>query len=1074
MRQCPLCSRQYDDASAFCPQDGRVLLLPDPLLGRVVDDKYRIEALLGGGGHSTVYLATHVHLQRTAAVKLIRGDFGPGDEVVDRFKREALAVARLNHPHIITVHDFGYDPQAGAYLVMEYLEGRSLRRELDRNGRLGPEEAVALARQICEAVSAAHGAGVIHRDLKPDNVFLESRHDGSRFAKILDFGVAKLRNPPGAAAETFDSDPFISNSFTTVGTPAYMSPEQCSGGTIDARADIYSLGCLFFELLTGRPPFMADERSSLYRKHVDEPPPVPSALVPGLPPALDRIVLRALSKRPDDRYQTAGELCAALEAVADASPRASGAERGREGLGGGGRRLSDQAVRNNLHQQVTVFIGREREMVAVREALSANRLVTITGTGGSGKTRLALEVASGLLDEYPDGVWQVQLAPLADPALVPRAVAKVLGIQESGGSTLAAVLDFLQFKRILLLLDNCEHLVAACADVADAIVRACPLVRVLATSQEPLNILGESAHSLAPLSLPWADGSLQIDDLSRSEAVRLFVDRARLANSAFALTDENAAAVARVCQRLDGIPLAIELAAARVKVLAVDQIDARLDDRFRLLTAGSRTAEPRQRTLQAAIDWSYDLLVGPARTVFDRLSVFAGGFDLAAAEAVCAGDGVRPDDVLYLLSNLVDKSLVLVDERRGAARYRLLQTIRQYAGEKLNVSGEAPAVRTRHRDYYLLFAERAERELKGPDQSVWLDRLEAEHDNFRAALEWSKSDGARSDAYLRLAGALWEFWLVRGHQREGSEWLESALALAPPESDAARARALHGAGALARIRSDYVRAVECHEQALDLWRRLGDMSHAASALNYLGIVRQWRGEYDEAWRVFGEALEISREINDPWEIALALKNLGVIAHVRGESERATTLYEESLRLSRSLDNAWEIASTLNNLAVLMASRSDFRRASDLFEENLELCRRLGDRRGIAMALNNLGEMAQSQGAYTRAAELLSECLLLNVDAGNRRLIAYGLECFVSLLTARGQADRALRLAGAAEALREAIGSPLAPAEREDLDRSIERARGSLEAEAAASAWTGGRAMTIQQAVDDALSSAAVP
>ncbi len=736
------------------------------------------------------------------------------------------------------------------------------------------------------------------------------------------------------------------------------------------------------------------------------------------------------------------------------------------------RRANDRAVRTNLPQQVTAFVGREREIEAVREAIAGHRLVTITGPGGSGKTRLSLEVAASLADEYPDGVWQVQLAPLAGPALVPRAVANVLGIRESGQPALTTMLDFLQFKRLLLVLDNCEHLVSACAELTDAILRACPLVRVLATSQEGLNILGESVYALAPLSLPDTD-RLTPDDIERFEAVRLFADRARLANSAFSITAENAPAVARICQRLDGIPLAIELAAARVKLLSVEQIDERLDDRFRLLTTGSRTAEPRQRTLEATIDWSYDLLVGPARLVFDRLSVFAGGFDLEAVEAVCAGDGVRPDDVLYMLSNLVDKSLVLVDERRGASRYRLLQTIRQYAGEKLHMSSDAAATRTRHRDYYLRFAERAERELKGPEQDVWLKRLELEHDNLRAALEWSKTDAGDSDAYLRLAGALWEFWFVRGHEREGGEWIEIALATSPPELEAARAKALHGAGALARLRGDYGLAVERHAESLAIWRKLGDRSRVAAALNHLGIVRQWQGEYDDAWRLLEEALAVSREAGNRWETTPALKNLGVIAHVRGDYDRAVELYEESLQISRSLDDAWEIATTLNNLAVVMASRGDFRRASELFEEDLALYRRLGDRRGIAMALNNLGEMAQNQGAYGRAADLLSESLLLNVDAGNKRLIAYGLECFVSLLAARGHADRALRLAGAAEALREEIGSPLSSAERESLDGSIASARSALAPSHADKAWEDGRAMTLQQAVDDALASAAV-
>jgi non-specific serine/threonine protein kinase len=1062
MRQCPLCARQYDDAVAFCPQDGRVLLLPDPMLGRVLDGKYRVDALLGGGGQSTVYRATHVHLQRRAAVKLIRGDFDEANNVIERFKREALAVARLNHPHIVTVHDFGFDPETGAYLVMEYLEGRSLRREMSRDGRLALEDAVAVIRQVCGGVAAAHGAGIVHRDLKPDNIFLEARPGGARFAKILDFGVAKLRALPDSG-DKFDSDPYISSSTVGVGTPAYMSPEQCEGRGLDARSDIYSLGCMLFELLTGRVPFVADGLAPLYRKHIEEPPLTPSSVVPGLPPALDRIVLRALAKRPEDRFQTADELCDALDAASLATPQ-HGAQPVADARAGG-RRASDRTVRNNLPQLVTVFVGREREIGAVGDALAISRLVTITGPGGSGKTRLSLEVARGLFEAFPDGVWQVQLAALADAALVPQAVAMALGIRESGRPPAAALLDFLQFKRTLLLLDNCEHLVGACAELADAILRTCPFVRVLATSQEPLTILGEATHALAPLSLPEGNGGEASGDIMRFEAVRLFVDRARLANSAFALTAENAPAVARVCQRLDGIPLAIELAAARVKVLPVDQIDARLDDRFRLLTGGSRTAEPRQRTLQATIDWSYDLLVGPARTVFDRLSVFAGGFALEAAEAVCSGDGVASDDVLYLLSNLIDKSLVLVDERQGAARYRLLQTIRQYAGEKLRLSGKAPDARTRHRDFYLAFAERAERELKGPDQEVWLGRLELEHDNLRAALEWSKTDAAASSAYTRLAGALAQFWLVRGHAREGLAWLEDALALgrgAPPRE---RAKALHGAGLLARICGDYGRAGALHAESLEVWRELGDEANAAPALNQLAIVTLWRGDYDEASRLLDEALARARCVAAERETSVALKNLGIIAHYRSRYEEARALLEESLAVSRRLDDTREIAATLNNRAVVAASEGDFAASTELMTEVLALNRRLGERRGVAMSLNNLGALAQYRGDYEAAEELLTESLLINLDLGDRRLIAYVLECFTSLTAERGQFERALRLAGAAEALRETIGSPLAPAEREDLDRSVAKARAALADEVAEGAFGAGRALTLEQAVN---------
>ena len=1020
-------------------------MLPDPLLGRVVEGKYRIDSLLGGGGQGSVYRATHVHLNRTSAFKVVRADAAEEPAAVERFRREARAVASLKHPLIVTVHDFGADPDLGVYLVMEFLEGRTLDREIARRGRLSADEVVEIGSRICEALHAAHSAGVLHRDVKPANVFLEARADGSRGVKLLDFGVAFLR-----AADAGGT-----------GTPAYMAPEQWRGEQLDARSDVYATGCVLYEMLAGRPPFVVDGGAPLADRHESETPAPPSALAGTLPEGLDEVLLRALAKAPEERFQTAAELGEALEELSvpdygKLETTAAGApSRQRDG---------ERRAPGNLPQQVTTFVGRERQMAEIADSLASSRLVTITGPGGSGKTRLALRIAEQLAPSLTGGAWQVQLAPLADPGLVTQAVATALGLSAPPGRSLAeTLLDFLQAKRLLLLLDNCEHLVSACAELADGVLRSCPLVKVLATSQEPLGIFGEATHVLPPLSLP-EESAGSPEPILRSEAVQLFVDRARLASPGFELTGENAAAVARICRRLDGIPLALELAAARVKLLSVEQIDARLDDRFRLLVSGSRTAEPRQRTLQAAIDWSYELLDDDVRTLFARLSVFAGGFTLEAAEAVCSGDGVESDDVLVLLSSLVDKSLVLVDEGPRAARYRMLQTIRQYAGERLRASGEAAAVRSRHRDVYHALAHEAEGELHGAEQSVWLDRLESEHDNLRAALEWSKTD-ADSGALLDLAGSLWEFWLVRGHAREGRRWLETALTTSAKASPRARAKALHGGGTLARVLGDYERSIGEHEESLALWREVGDASRIASALNHLGIVLQWKGDYERASALHSEALALAREVGNRWEEALALKNLGIIAHFLGDFDAARCRLEESASISRALDDTWEIASALNNLAVVASSQKDFPRSAMLLEEVLELNRRLGAKRGVAMAILNLGAVTQYQGDYDGAADLLKESLALNLEAGDKRLTAYVLECFVSLLVEQEYPDQALRIAGAAAALRKGIRSPLAPAEREELETWIAKAREALGEEDADRALASGEAMTLQQTID---------
>ena len=450
-------------------------------------------------------------------------------------------------------------------------------------------------------------------------------------------------------------------------------------------------------------------------------------------------------------------------------------------------------------------MGRERELGEAAALLGAHRLVTLTGPGGTGKTRLALQAAAEVLEAHPDGVWLVELAALADPALVPQAVAAAVGVREEPGRPLPATLtDALRPKRLLLVLDNCEHLLDACARLADALLRACPHVRVLATSREALGLAGETAWRVPSLTVPdVADTQHAPDvaDVARYAAVRLFADRAAAVQPEFVLTDENAAAVAQICARLDGIPLAIELAAARVRVLPPRQLLERLDDRFRILTGGSRTALERHQTLRAAVDWSYDLLTEPERALFARLAVFAGGWTLEAAEQVGAGEGIESPEVLDLLTRLADQSLVVAQEQPdGTARYRLLESLRQYGRDKLAARAEAPAVRDRHLAHFLALAERADPGLYGPDAPAWIERLEVEHDNLRAALDWALGPAAgqgQAARGLRLAGALEYFWFLRVHRREGLARLQQALAHTDDAPSAARAQALYSAGALA-------------------------------------------------------------------------------------------------------------------------------------------------------------------------------------------------------------------------------------------------------------------------------------
>ncbi len=686
------------------------------------------------------------------------------------------------------------------------------------------------------------------------------------------------------------------------------------------------------------------------------------------------------------------------------------------------------AFANNLPHQLTSFIGREQEMVEVKRLLSTTCLLTLAGAGGTGKTRLALQVATDVLEEYPDGVWLVELAALADPALVPQTVAAALGAREvPGRPLLSTLLDYLYRKKLLLVMDNCEHLMQACTVLIEAMLRTCPNLRILATSREVLDIPGEVVWRVPSLSLPDPGRLPPTEILLQSEAVRLFVERAAAARPAFTLTPQNASAVTAVVQRLDGIPLAIELAAARVPALSVEQIATRLDDRFRLLTRGGRTSLPRHQTLQAAFDWSYHLLEEPERAVLRRLAVFAGGWTLEAGEAVCAGDGVEPLGVLDLLTQLVFKSWVLMDEQEGDVRYRFLETVRQYSLERLRESGEAGVIRQRHQNWYLAQAEKAEPELTGSDQGTWLNRLEVEHDNIRAALEWSMESGVEPG--LRLASALWRFWYVRGYSKEGRGWLEALLKASSGAPPVLRAQALAAAGNLAVLgRSDYAVGRSFCEESLAIWRELGDRQGIAVALSNLGLLASDHGDHASARALCEESLTIRRELGDKQGVAISLNNLGVVAYRQGDYVAACTLFHEGLAIFRELKNRQHVAMALTNLGLVTSGQSDYALARSFYAEGLAIRRELGDKRGIA----------------------------------------YSLEGFAGLTIAQGQPEQAARLLGAADTLREAIGVPLPPADRAEYERTIAAARSRLGEAAFAAAWAEGRVMTLEQAVGEAL------
>jgi predicted ATPase/class 3 adenylate cyclase len=737
--------------------------------------------------------------------------------------------------------------------------------------------------------------------------------------------------------------------------------------------------------------------------------------------------------------------------------------------------LDNPALPNNLPLQLTSFVGREKEIAEVKTLLEKTRLLTLTGSGGCGKTRLSLQVAADMLEQYPDGVLLVELAPLSDPALVPQTVALALGLTEQTGKTFVQTLtNCLKSKRLLLVLDNCEHLLPACAQLCDVLLRSCPNLTILASSREGLGIAGELTYRVPSLALPDPKQRPSLEQVSQYEAVRLFIERAQFHQPAFMVTNQSAPALAAICHHLDGIPLAIELAAARVRSLSVEEINTRLDNRFRLLTGGSKTALPRQQTLRALIDWSYDLLNGQEKLLVARLSVFAGGWTLDAAERVCAGESeageaIEEWEVLDLLTSLIDKSLVIAETQGQSSRYRLLETVRQYAQERLKEQGEAEQVRTGHRDHYLARAEEAEPHLRGAEQGHWLAVLDAEHDNLRQVLAFCLEDTAGVEAGLRLVVALCGFWDVRGHYGEGRAYLAAALARETgPEQRLARAHALDRAGNLAWRQSDYAASRALLEESLTLYRELGDRRGTANSLDGLGRVALNRGDYAASRALLEESLTLFRELGNKHSSAVTLANLGNLAHAQGDYSAARTLYEESLTLFRELGNRLASAQLLGNLGAVVHAQGDYSAARTLYEESLTLFRELGNRLASAIALTSLGGVACNQSDYAKAAALFAESLEIRRELGDRQGIAESLDGVANLARQEQQPLRAVRLWGAAASLREAIGLPRSPREQERYEREMAQARAAPGEDGFTTAWEEGRAMTWEQAVDYAL------
>ena len=1064
---------------------------------------YRLIQLLGQGNWASVYLGKHIHLNTQAAIKVLHEQLAPHD--MADFLNEARIIAHLRHPHIIQVLDFGIEGMT-PFLVMDYAPGGNLRKLHPKGAQLPLDTVVSYVTQVAQALQYAHQEKLIHRDVKPENMLLGRTNE----VLLSDFGIAiivqtsRSQHPQDAA-----------------GSIAYMAPEQIQAHPSPA-SDQYALGIVVYEWLSGDRPFHGS-LTEIAIKHALTPPPSLCEKVPTIPPAIEHVVLKALAKDPKERFASVRAFASALEEAVKVE--SSGRTLFPFVSDPSGEHPAEAELRSdqlhvrfyNLPAQLTWLIGRAHELQALSTLLRQPevRLVTLTGTGGVGKTRLGLQVATDLLDDFADGVCFVSLASISNPDLVTATIAQTLGIQEAGEQSLSELLQaYLRSKRLLLLLDNFEQIAEAAPRLVD-LLTSCPGLKILVTSRAVLHLRGEHEFPVPPLALPDLTHLPEGEALAQYAAVALFLECAQTARPDLQLTPANTRTIAEICVRLDGLPLAIELAAARIKLLSPQALLARLGHRLQVLTSGARDVPVRQQTLRNTLAWSYDLLDAQEQRLFRRLSVFVGGYTLTAVEGLYTALGEMPAHVLDGVASLMDKSLLRQVEQEGEEPCLLmLATIREFGHEALAADGEMESIRWAHANYYLTLAEEAELELVGPQGARWLDRLEREHDNLREALSWSLEqvgdagtgeDECSREIALRLAGALREFWRVRGHLSEGRTFLERALA-AREESEAfVRAKALLAAATLTYVQGEYERAETLCQESLALYRELEDQPGIAHSLHELGLVASTRGDTATARSLLAESLALARAVDDEQLTAWVLLHQGQVESSQGEYGKARALFEESLAIHRRWQNKRLIAQTLSQLAqVLLVSGRDQAQVPSLLEECLAVSREIGFTQGIAAAFGLAGQVAlgqgdlvmarslaeesvklykemghwhgtaeslavsgkvlAAQGDLTAARRQYEESLAISGEVGEQRVIAACLVGLGEVVAAQHKLAWAAQLWGTADALRDALGVSILPIELADYERSLSAARVHLGDRAFAVAWAQGRAMTPQQAL----------
>jgi len=1052
---------ETDDTGSFLSTPAYVDRRLDPKLsgdrlgpGQLLAGRFRILRFLAEGGMGEVYCANDTRLDRTVAIKVLPERLSQKPDLRLRLEREARTISKLTHPNICTIYDVG-EHQGRPFLAMEFIEGPTLRQHLT-SGAIPLRKLILIAARLADGLAKAHEMSIIHRDLKPENIIVSDEN-----VKILDFGLAKLtfenEKRPDSRTTTISSD---TEAGVILGTIEYMSPEQASGRPLDFRSDQFSFGVMVYEMATGKRAFHRSTPTQSMLAIIGENPEPLDTVNPDLPPPLCWVVERCLAKDPEKRYASTRDMARDLVALRD--------------------RFSDLQIKrpesrpSNLPVANTEFIGRDGELAAAKDLLLRKdvRLVTVTGPGGIGKSRLALEAARELAEHSSFHVYFVPLAVVSEPALIPTVIAQTLGARETGGQpALDGLREYLQNvsrQPLLLLLDNFEHLVAAAPMLSELLTMSSHL-KLLVTSRAALRVYDEHEFPVPPLALPSTRSLPPPEVLAQFSAIRLFVRRAAAVKPNFKLNQENAASVAEICARLDGLPLAIELAAARVKLLSPSAIHTRLANRLQLLTGGARDLPARQQTLRQTIDWSYDLLNDSEQKLFRRLSVFTGGCTLEAVESVCDAKQDLGLDVLDGMTSMVDKSLARqIEQADGEPRFLMLETIREYGLAKLAASGQEPLTRRAHAAYCLVLAEEGAAEEPGANAHTWLDRFEIEHDNFRAALEWLTETGD-AEWGLRLGGALFRFWEMREYLAEGRDRLLKLLKLkASAPATKPRMRALLAAAVLAGEQGDYAAAEALTQESLQIAQELGDKRSTAVSLNALAVTSRDRGDLAASRSLFGESLELWRELHDPLAEARALSNLANVVKLQGDHKQARALYDQCRSNFDQLNDSTGIAWALNHEGDVAREQGDREAARSLYQASLGAFRELNDRWGIAGSLADLGHLAREEGDFLAADLLYRESLAVFQELDHKRGIARLVESFACLAAAQSQPKRALRLAGAAAAFRKSLGAPLTPAEQAKLQVTLDPARRGLATTTGGTAWLEGWVMPIEKAVAEAL------